>query len=70
MVMVYLAMQTSKFEDQDFTLQKVVGPTWIDNCMKRLIAIDPSIQPLIQVGPTTFCNVKSWSSTLLVCIAK
>ena len=40
MVVVHLTMRTSKVEDQNFTLRKVVGPTWIDGYMERSIAID------------------------------
>ena len=45
-IVVYFTMQTSKVEDQDFTLRKVVGPTWIDGYMKRLIAINDLEQAL------------------------
>ena len=46
-VVVYFAIQTSKVEDQDFALQKVVVPTRIDGYMKRSIAIDDLEQALV-----------------------
>ena len=40
MVVVHFAMRTSKVEDQNFTLQKVMGPAQIDGYMERLIVIN------------------------------
>ena len=37
---VYFAMQTNEVEYRDFSLQKVMGPTQIYDCIKGLVAID------------------------------